>query len=89
LSGSAGHSSSASRRVRTRRYYKTASSSHVDESLFGFQKPTASAGNGLATNLEREADERTTRRRSASAGAPVTQKNTVQVITKDLIRNLM
>jgi len=89
LSGSASHSSGGTRRVRTRRYYKTASSSHVDESLFGFQKSAPQTEQLGGTSLERQAEERTSRRRSSSAGAAYGQKQTVQVITKDLIRNLM
>lgn len=86
VSGSASHSSGGTRRTRAPRYHKTASSSHVDESLFGFQKP--SFNRVPETNLEYEAQERT-HQRSVSAGALSNEKNTVQIITKDLIRNLI
>jgi hypothetical protein len=86
LSGTASHSSGGSKRVRARRYYKTASSSHIDESLFGFTRNGQVAG----TTLEQEAEERVERRRSGNQnGSMMVRKNTVQVITKDLIRNVI
>lgn len=65
-----------------------APTSQVDESLFG--APTQ-ARNGRARtaedklDIERQADERTSRRKSGGVG----QKETVQLVTKDLIRQLM
>jgi len=88
-SGSAGQpSGGGTRRYHTRRYHKTASGSHVDESLFGFDRPSASAtSSGSGTCLEHEAQARNSRRKSGNNSAP--PKQTVQVITKDLIRNVL
>lgn len=74
--------------MRARRYYKTASSSQVDESLFGFQRPNG--GHVAETNLEQQAEERVIRRRSAeNSGSVLANRKTVQVITKDLVRNVI
>lgn len=91
MSGSASHASSGSRRGQTRHYYRVAAKSQVDESLFGAGR-NASAGQGKGagfgdtTTVEREAEERNRRRQS---GRQDGRKETIQVVTKDLIRNLM
>jgi hypothetical protein len=66
-----------------------APTSQVDESLFGApHRDTQMRGGRARTaeerlDIERQADERTTRRRSGG------KKETVQLITKDLVRELM
>ena len=89
-SGSIAQASNGTRKYHTRRYYKTASCSHVDESLFGFDRPqqAASASNSASgTCLEHQAQQRNVHRKSGNNSAP--PKQTVQVITKDLIRNVL
>jgi len=78
--------SSASRRAKTRQYYKVANTSQVDESLFGGQKPKPQADRvdvRTETPIEQQARQRSSKRNKKP------KKETVQVITKDLIRNLV
>lgn len=91
MSGSASHASSGSRRGQTRHYYRVAAKSQIDESLFGAGRNGSAgqgkgAGFGDTTTVEREAEERNRRRQS---GRQDGRKETIQVVTKDLIRNLM
>lgn len=94
LSGSTSHGSSGgSRRGQTRHYYRIASKSQVDESLFGASGEPAgeqrrSRGGLGETILEKEAEERNMRRQSGG-GRREGKRETVRVITKDLIRNLI
>ena len=80
-------SSDLSRRAKTRQYYKVANTSQVDESLFGTGKPRPQKNQGdvrAETPIEAEAKQRHSGRRKSKP-----KKETVQVITKDLIRNLV
>ena len=95
ISGSGSHTSNASRRARTRQYFKVAHNSQVDESLFGEAHHVTKRNEmlqdkwsgGMESPIEKEA-----RKRSAGKQKRKNAKNgndTIQVITKDLIRNLM
>lgn len=87
-----GGSSSSSRRARTRSYHKVAHTSQVDESLFGTSHKDVLLtekrnGQGDEIHIETQAQQRNTNRKRR--GNPNGKKETVQVITKDLIRNLI
>lgn len=90
--GTGSQTSVGSRRAKTRQYYKVANTSQVDESLFG----SSNNNNKLKqqpkqddiraeTPIELQARQRSSKR-NANAKP---KKETVQVITKDLIRNLV
>lgn len=92
--GSGSQLSSGSRRAKTRHYYKVAATSQVDESLFGASHSQAKRAEMLQDKwrqdpdgdrvIEQEAAQRKQRRSGARS-----KRETVQVITKDLIRNLV
>ena len=84
--------STVSRRAQTRHYHVVSHTSQVDESLFGDHNrnkqiknrgKNMGGGNG-ETSIEREAARRSAKNKRKSGS----NKETVQVITKDLIRNL-
>ncbi|CAH1796262.1 unnamed protein product [Owenia fusiformis] len=89
ISYASGHSagSSQSRRAKTRQYRTVSYTSQIDESLFGGAKPTEQRNDPLRDKneviIERQAAQRKKNRKSKN------NKETVQVITKDLIRNLI
>lgn len=94
--GSGSITSSSSRRAKTRQYRMVAPTSQVDESLFGEHHSTQKRHQKVEdrnreeaphNNIEQQAAERSQQRRSG--GKAKTKKATVQVITKDLIRNLI
>ena len=100
LSGGGSHASSGSRHARTRHYHKVAHTSQVDESLFGQHHSVIQREQMLQdkwdkgatrvqtdTGLERQAAERSKRRVGGKNGK--NKREMVQVVTKDLIRNLM
>jgi len=86
--GSGSHISSGSRRARTRQYHVVAHTSQVDESLFGTNQNKKENWNG---NHGEPAIEIQARERSAQKKKRKNKNNkeSVQVITKDLIRNLI
>lgn len=93
--GSGSITSSGSRRAKTKHYRAVAANSQVDESLFGTphreqkrqQMLDRQLGEIPEVTIEREARERIIKR-SAGKNKKATRE-TVQVITKDLIRNLI
>lgn len=79
--------SSQSRRARTRQYRTVSYTSQVDEDLFGApqqQRSTMPQDTAGDVVIERQAADRKKNRRKGK-----NNKETVQVITKDLIRNLI
>jgi len=90
ISASAGsQASSSSRRARTRQYHVVAHTSQVDESLFGTpHKDKVRNGAPPPADIEQAARERSAKRLRNKKGNKH-NKETVQVITKDLIRNLI
>jgi len=90
ISASAGSvTSSGSRRARTRQYHVVAHTSQVDESLFGTpHKDKLKNGGPPGPDIEQVARERSAKRLKNKKGNK-NNKETVQVITKDLIRNLI
>lgn len=89
-----GGSSSSSRRAKTRSYHKIAHTSQVDESLFGTPHKDTLIGDrknaSLDNNIEEQARKRSANRKNKkNSGNSHGKKETVQVITKDLIRNLI
>jgi len=76
--------SSGSRRARTRQYHTVATTSQVDESLFGNSAKKQAPG-GDPLTIERQAEARISKRKSSSGP----KREVVQLVTKDLIRNLM
>ncbi|XP_064651081.1 cilia- and flagella-associated protein 45-like isoform X1 [Lineus longissimus] len=98
-SGSSGtQTSSAARRAKSRQYRVVSNSSQVDECLFGTPNRVQQRKDMLdskwkndtneETNIESEARERSANRKS-NGKKKKSKKETVQVITKDLIRNLI
>ena len=93
--GSGSITSSGSRRAKTKHYRAVAANSQVDESLFGTphreqrrqQMLDRQLGEIPEVTIEREARERIIKRSAGKNKKPA--RETVQVITKDLIRNLM
>ena len=91
--GSGSITSSGSRRAKTKHYRAVAARSQVDESLFGTphkdqhrnEKLAREQGDAEVTRIEKQAQDRNARR----SGGKSKNRETVQVITKDLIRNLM
>jgi len=81
--GSGSQASSGARRAKTRNYRCVALGSQVDESLFGNTKPREPAHN-TETDIEKQAA-----KRSAKRSGGKKKRETVQVVTKDLIRNLI
>lgn len=82
--------SSKSTRAKTRQYRTVSHKSQVDESLFGQptkakapSRPTSNTANEdiFSTNFQSQ--------QQRKSGTKKPKKETVQVITKDLIRNLM
>lgn len=99
-SGNGSQASSGSRRAKTRSYHVVAHTSQVDESLFGehhsqnkrkemLEDKWRDGGGVAEVGIEREAAERSARRRSKGKKGNGDKRETVQVITKDLIRNLI
>jgi len=89
ISASAGsQTSSSSRRARTRQYHVVAHTSQVDESLFGTSQKDKQKNGGPGPDIEQLARERSAKRLKNKKGNKH-NKETVQVITKDLIRNLI
>ncbi|XP_041373036.1 cilia- and flagella-associated protein 45-like [Gigantopelta aegis] len=89
ISASNSSASSASRRAKTRQYRTVSHHSQVDESLFGDrnqnnQKNCAPLDNPQEVNIQKQARDRNRKKRT-----PYQNKETVQIITKDLIRNLI
>ncbi|KAK2186709.1 hypothetical protein NP493_193g02032 [Ridgeia piscesae] len=76
--------SSGSRRARTRQYHTVATTSQVDESLFGNSAKKQAPG-GDPLTIERQAEARISKRKSSSGP----KREVVQLVTKDLIRNLI
>ena len=74
--------SSGSRRARTRQYHTVATTSQVDESLFG----NLPKKQGFC-DIEKQAEARISNKRKSSGGGH--KREVVQLVTKDLIRNLM
>ena len=78
--------SSRSNRARTRQYRTVSHKSQVDESLFGqTNKPAKNRNNSHIV----EEEDIFTAPPQRKSGTRKPKKETVQVITKDLIRNLM
>jgi len=89
ISMSAGsQASSSSRRARTRQYHVVAHTSQVDESLFGTPHKDKARNGAPPADIEQVARERSAKRLRNKKGNKH-NKETVQVITKDLIRNLI
>ncbi|XP_072049363.1 cilia- and flagella-associated protein 45-like [Amphiura filiformis] len=85
---SAGSSTSSARRAKTRQYYTVSKTSNVDESLFG--EPNKAARSRAQNSPTQEVVN--TQRGSPSSSAKNSkrkEKKEIQVITKDLIRNLI
>lgn len=86
-------SSSSSRRAKTRNYRVVSHTSQVDETLFGAPNHVEQRNQMLkdkmdqGISIEELARERSAKRKNSNRGK--NDKETVQVITKDLIRNLM
>lgn len=81
--------STRSNRAKTRQYRTVSHKSQVDESLFGQpSKPTHNINNSNTMVDDMFATEPQPARQRRS-GNKKPKKETVQVITKDLIRNLM
>lgn len=91
-------SSSSSRRAKTRNYRVVSHTSQVDETLFGVPNHVGQRNQMLkekddnvkdeGISIEELARERSAKRKNSKRGKK-SDKETVQVITKDLIRNLM
>lgn len=88
--GTGSQISSGSRRARTRQYHVVAHTSQVDESLFGTpnNKKETWNGNSGEPAIEAQARERSAQREKKKRKNK-NNKESVQVITKDLIRNLI
>lgn len=90
-------SSSSSRRAKTRNYRVVSHTSQVDETLFGVPNHVEQRNQMIkekmnnvrdeGISIEELARERSAKRKNSKRGKK--DKETVQVITKDLIRNLM
>jgi len=91
VSGNGSQASSGSRRAKTRSYHVVAHTSQIDESLFGQPQSQVKRQEMLAEKtaedcpLEQQAAQRCAKRKGKKNG----NRETVQVVTKDLIRNLV
>lgn len=95
ISVTGSHSSASSRRGKTRNYRVVSNTSQIDENLFGKPSHVEKRQELLEQkwanddiSIEQLARERSAKRNSKN-GKKKNSKETVQVITKDLIRNLM
>ena len=91
LSSDSASSTSSARRAKTRQYYTVSKTSNVDESLFGESNKTVRQRQQQNSSPTQEMGSPGARRGSPSASKTKKrrEKQEIQVITKDLIRNLM
>ncbi|KAK6173521.1 hypothetical protein SNE40_016954 [Patella caerulea] len=95
ISAGSSSASSATRRAKTRQYRVVSHHSQVDETLFGESDHVTKRNEMLkdkwangGTDIQKQANERNIRRKSGGKNGK-NNRETVQVITKDLIRNLV
>lgn len=91
LSSDSASSTSSARRAKTRQYYTVSKTSNVDESLFGESNKTVKQRQQQNSSPTQDMGSPGARRGSPSSSKTKKrrEKQEIQVITKDLIRNLI